>query len=320
MSLDYTVNALLASVKQRAMTADNQNLLQDSDIVRIASEELQAVILPLIISVKEEYYVTNQNVPFINGQLGYTLPQRAIGTKLRDALLIDFNSNQVLLNYINPEDLKSSWAYAPYQFGFYPMDNQIILVLGNLVSAVGNYQFVQMKYFRRPNTLCTTDSTGKAGQITNINPVTREVTLSFVPTAWTTTTTFDVINSMPPFQSRGDDQTISNISGFILTFNSLPAGMIVGDWVSEANFSPIPQIPVECQRLLECLTAARVLQYTGDPSFQVAQAQATQMQRDLIQLITPRVDGSPRKIPNRNRLWGWWLLLLSFLPVALLIK
>src|SRR5207244_1920246 len=158
----------------------------------------------------------------VSGQLAYTIPQRAIGTKLRDALLLDFQSNPVLLKYINPEDLKSSWAYAPYQFGFYPQDNQIVLVLGNLVTPIGNYQTVQLKYFRRPNTLCTTDaSTGNAGQITAINTGTKEVTLTTVPTAWTTSTTFDVVNSLPPFQSRVDDQTISAINGFILTFTSL---------------------------------------------------------------------------------------------------
>ena len=97
------------------------------------------------------------------------------------------------------------------------------------------------------------------------------------------------------------------IAGFVLTFtNALPAGLAVGDWVSEANFSPIPQMPVECHRLLEALTAARILQYTGDPAFSVMQAMAEGMKKDLIQVLSPRVDGSPQKIPIRNRLWGGW--------------
>ena len=132
MAIDYSVNALLTSVKQRSMNADNQNLLQDSDIIRIASEELQAVILPYIESVKHEYYVTHVDLTFKTPTGGilpqrsadtqYLIPQRATGTKLRDVSLVDFQDNEVLLNYINPEDLKSSWAYAPYQFGFYPTD------------------------------------------------------------------------------------------------------------------------------------------------------------------------------------------------------
>lgn len=305
MSIDYSVNALLTSVKQRSMNASNQNLLSDADIVRIASEELQGTVLPYIESVKGEYYVTIEDQPFVNGQANYTIPQRATGTKLRDVCLVTNQNTEVLLNYINPEDMKSSWQYAPYQFGFYPQDNKIVLVLGNLIGS-GNYSAVRMFYFRRPNTLCTTGSTGNAGQVVSFDTVAKTITLNFAPTSWTTSTQFDIINSMPPFQSRVDNATINNIAGFVLTFNdALPSGLSVGDWVSEANFSPIPQIPVECHRLLEALTAARILQYTGDPAFQVMQAMAEGMKRDLMTILSPRVEGSPRKIPIRNRLWGY---------------
>lgn len=302
MAIDYSVRQTLTSVKTRSMNANNQNLFTDADMVRVASEELQTILIPFLESVKGEYWVKYQDVPFISGTTLYTLPQRATGTKLRDVCLVDGQGNEVLLNRINLEDMKSSWAYAPYQFGFYPQDNQIKLILGNLVGS-GNYAAVRMRYFRRPNTLCPTD---QAGQVLNINTITKEVTLTYAPTTWTTATLFDAINSMPPFQSRGDDMVITNIAGFVLTFSTLPAGLSVGDWVSEANFSPIPQIPVEAHRLLEILTAARLLQYSGDPSFQVFQAEAEQAKRDLITVISPRVDGSPQKIPIRNRLWGPW--------------
>jgi hypothetical protein len=305
MSIDYSVNALLTSVKQRSMNADNQNLLTDTDIVRIASEELQAVLIPYIESVKGEYFVVYQDQPFVQGQLAYTIPQRATGTKWRDVCLVDQQGNRVLLNYINPEDMKSSWAYAPYQFGFYPESDHINLVLGNLIGS-GNYRYMRMYYFRRPNTLCTTGATGNAGQVMSFDTTAQTITLDFAPTTWTTATQFDIVNSLPPFQARVDNASITNISGFVLTFtDALPSGLSVGDWVSEANFSPIPQIPVECHRLLEVLTAARVLQYTGDPAFQVMQAMAEGMKKDLFQVLSPRIDGSPRKIPIRNRLWGW---------------
>lgn len=309
MPINYSIDSLLSSVKQRSMNADNQSLLTNNDIVRIASEELQGVILPYIESVKNEYYVTEEDIPFVSGTTSYVMPQRATGTKLRDVCLVDNQGNQVLLNYINPEDLKSSWAYAPYQFGFYPKDHTIELVLGNLIGS-GNYSFVRMIYFRRPNTLCTTaaadSTTANAGQVVSFDTNAKTITLDFAPTTWSTSTQFDIINSMPPFQSRVDDATVTNIAGFVLTFtDALPSGLSVGDWVSEANFSPIPQMPVECHRVLEALTAARILQYTGDPSFSVMQAMAEGMKKDLMQILSPRVDGSPRKIPVRNRLWGW---------------
>lgn len=300
--VNYTTDSILTSVKVRSMNADNQSTVTDDDMIRIASEELQSVILPYIESVKQEYFVTTDDAPFVSGQVNYEVPSRASGGKFRDVMLIDNQGNQVLLNYIAPEDMKSSWAYSPYQFGFYPQDNHVVLVLGNLIGAA-NYSYVRLNYFRRPNQLCATSA---AGQVTAINRTTGEVTLTFVPSDWTTSDTFDCIASQPPFSTHGDDQTISAINGFILTFDSVPTNLVVGDWVSLANTSPIPQIPVEAQRLLEALTAARVLQYTGDPAFQVFQAQAESMKRDLIQVLAPRVDGSPAKLPLRNRLFGWW--------------
>ncbi|KKM68692.1 hypothetical protein LCGC14_1458320 [marine sediment metagenome] len=316
MPIDYSVNALLTSVKQRSMNANNQNLFENSDIIRIASEELQGTILPYIESVKHEYYVTHVDLTFRTPTGGvlpqrsevtkYDIPQRATGTKLRDVSLVDFQDNEVLLNYINPEDLKSSWAYAPYQFGFYPIDYSIQIVLGNNLGA-GNYKFVRMIYFRRPNTLCPTGVTGNAGQVVSFDTGAKTITLNAAPTMWTLTTQFDIVNSNPPFQARGEDLVINGLAGFVLTFvNDLPTGLTVGDWVSEANFSPIPQMPVECHRLLEALAAARILQYGGDPAFQVMQVMAENMKEDLIQILSPRVDGSPQKIPIRNRLWGGW--------------
>lgn len=301
MPIDYSTDAILASVKQRSMNADNQSLLQDADMIRIASEELQSTVLPFIEGVKGEYFVTEVDLPFVQGTRAYTMPERATGAKLRDVCLVDFQGNEVLLNYINPEDTKSAWSFSPSFFGFYPKGNQIILVLGNIGGGAGNYASVRMKYFRRPNVLT---STANAGKILTINTGTNEVTLSNASTTWTSTTLFDVVGSLPPFQSKVDNQSVSAVNGFILTFSSLPSTMVVGDWVAEANYSPIPQIPVEAHRLLESLTAARILQYTGDPSFQVFQAQSEQIKRDLMQVLSPRVDGSPRKIPMRNRLWG----------------
>ena len=106
MPIDYSVNALLTSVKQRSMNADNQNLLENSDIIRIASEELQGTILPYIESVKHEYYVTHKDLTFRTPTGGvlpqrsevtkYDIPQRATGTKLRDVSLFDFQNNEVL--------------------------------------------------------------------------------------------------------------------------------------------------------------------------------------------------------------------------------
>ncbi len=298
--IDYTVDGLLASVKQRAMEASNQNLFQDADIVRIANEELQSVLVPYIESIKQEYFVKLADIAFDSTKSDYEIPSRATGNKLRDLALIDQLGNITNLPYIAPENLKSSWAFTPVFFGFYPQDTHVHLLLSNGISPA-SYAFLRLWYFRRPNTLC---EVGQSGKVLAIDRGSGVVSLDSAPTTWTDSTTFDAISGVPPFQSKGDDLTISAISGFDLTFDAIPASLAVGDYIAEANESPIAQVPVECHRVLETLTAARMLQYSGDPSFSVMQQQADAEKRDLIQVMSPRVDGAPAKIPLRNRLWG----------------
>lgn len=304
MAIDYSVDTLLTSVKQRIMAADNQNLLQDADIVRIASEEMQSVLVPYIESIKGEYFVNIENQTWVASQTDYTMPQRATGTKLRDVCLIDGQGNEVNLPQINPEDIKASWSYAPWYFGFYPQGDRIVLFLGNSVGG-GNYTYVRMFYFRRPNTLTTFGASGNAAQILSFDANALTITVDLSPTTWTSSTTFDIINNFPPFQSKGDDLAVTSVAGNVLTMSAaLPSTLKVGDYIAEANFSPVAQIPVECQLVLETLTSARCLQYMGDPAFQVFQQQAEDQKRNLIQVLSPRVDGSPQKLPLRNRLWG----------------
>lgn len=281
------------------MSASNQNLFTDTDIIRIATEELQSVIVPYIESVKQEYFVTTKDVAFDPNQLSYVIPQRATGNKLRDVSLITPQGSITNLPYVAPELLKSTWAYTPLPFGYYPKDTKIVLLLSTILGTA-SYSSVRMDYFRRPNVLCRTSD---AGMIVAINRSSGEVTLNSAPTTWTTSTLFDSINGSPPFQSKGDDLAITDISGFILTFVSIPSDLVVGDYISEANTSPIAQVPVECHRLLEALTAARMLQYMGDPGYVAAQQQAQAQKNDLIQVLSPRVDGAPAKIPIRSRLW-----------------
>src|SRR4029077_16050852 len=72
---------------------------------------------------------------------------------------------------------------------------------------------------RRPGGLTLSTNCGQITAITG-----NVITLSNVDQAWTTSTTFDIINPLPPFQSIADDVAITLISGFQITLSSVPAG------------------------------------------------------------------------------------------------
>ena len=112
---------------------------------------------------------------------------------------------------------------------------------------------------------------------------------------------FDAINQYPPFQSRGDDLSITLINGYQVTLSSVPSGLAVGDWLCPARMSCIPQIPYEFFPLLVEMTVADLSE--GLDMSQLLAAANAKIQNwsdNATALVKPRATGSPRKIINRD--------------------
>lgn len=305
--IDYTSTANIEGVKRRATLPDNaQGLFPDDDICKILTAELHSDIVPLLMGVAEEFFLHNKDHDIVSGTNYYEIPARAAGQKLKDVVLLDSSGNESILSRIDPSEIKHSSVK-----GFHFEDDRVRL----LPDGATYSQFdLRMKYFRRPNNIVETTD---AGRITAINTGTRQVTIANLPVAWTTSTTFDFIKGTPGFKSRADDQAISaiNSASKILTFSSaLPDGLIVGDWVAESGFSPIAQIPYDVHPLLEQRAVIKILEGLGDREGMSA---AGDVYKDMVDkfmvLVTPRSDGTPKKIISRNPLFGgssrrppWW--------------
>ena len=84
----------------------------------------------------------------------------------------------------------------------------------------------------------------------------------------------------------------------------MPASFAPGDFVAIAGQSPVVNfIPNECYSLLESLLAYRVLNSLGD--FEGAKTLAEDIaveERNIKQLLEPRIDGEPTIIINRTGL------------------
>lgn len=101
------------------------------------------------------------------------------------------------------------------------------------------------------------------------------------------------------------DDTSSNVileakTGFTVTPSSLE-GMNVGDYMALRGESPFAHIPVEGYPLLEQAVVVKVLEGLGDrEGMAAAQTKLSELVQLFPDLITPRVDGNPQKIINRN--------------------
>lgn len=305
MANAYTVEEIIDSLKRRGLPPESQNTFTAAEFALVLSEELQTRIVPILDSVSEEYFVTNYDVAYDSSVSTYSVPPRAVGGKLRDVVFVDSQGNEILLPRLRPEDIKARTTFIRYQpapWGYFLRDNSVVLYLGTAQTSAAAYPTLRLKYMRRPGIL-TLSTGGKAGQVTNIAG--SVVTISYADPSWTTATLFDAISNTPNFVSKGDDLAVSNIAGFDLTFSAVPSTLAVGDWIAEATYSPVPQIPVEGIYLLAQYGACKVLEALGGQGLAEAKVSANELKDAFLQLITPRTEGSPIKLVSRGGIDAW---------------
>lgn len=297
MAIDYTTTALIASLKRRGSLPTSQALFLDADFIALMSDELIDTVVPLIQSVKEEYFVTHADQALVADQDNYVIPSRAIGGMVRDVCLVDSAGHEIDIPRIDPMSVKDS----PVIFGYYFRDDEVILYPK---ASINTSYSLRIKYYRRPNLLC---SRSDAALITAINTGTRVVTLSNRPTSWSVSTTFDIIKPTAPFKSIKDDQAISAVSGvgFEVTFTTLPTGLAVGQWLCEAGTSPIPQIAYEGHGYLAQLGLIKACEAMKDTQgLKNASDKAKELKENFMKVINPRSDGGPKKVSNRKGIFS----------------
>jgi hypothetical protein len=260
--------------------------------------ELSLGVVPLLKKTQQNYFVMNVDVTIVNGKSAYTMPTRAVGNALRDVVLLDASGNEVALNNLEREYIKVQFPFnfvpSIWSFGQYLTANEV-----NLYNTlIQSYTAYKLRFIteRRPGGLTLSSNCGQIQVITgNI------LTLSYVDPTWTTGTTFDIINPLPPFQSIADDATITLISGFQVTLTTVPSGLAVGQWVCPAMLSCIPQIPYEFFPLLTERTVATIAE-AMDMSQLLASSKAKiqEFEANAAALARPRVTGSPKLIISSN--------------------
>lgn len=312
--IDYTTDALLENTRTNCLTPEADALFTDTRLLSVLSFEQMTTLVPQIMKTQSEYFVHISDVLLSSSTDGtYPMPDRAVGKKIRDIALVDAAGNEQYISLMNPADVKfmnpSVSAATQWVSGFYFQNNSIKLFTG----VPDQYVYLRLRYYRRPNNLCSTDA---AAQITAIDTGTLTVTCSSVPGDWTTSSTVDLISQHPSFDSLGDDIAITTINNSDVTLSEIPDTLEVGDWLSLSGTTPIPQLPYEAHPVLGQLGACKALEAMGDANVEMAWARYKQMSADFYTSISPRADSPAQKIVSPNNIsqrgylglgrgWGW---------------
>lgn len=264
----------------------------DQEILNMAYDCLLGDIVPLIIDRKEEYYVKEKEYPITAQQSRYAIPNRAMGGQLRLVQWVDGNQ----IRYLERTDPR--WADRADTgdfFKFYLQNNDVIL----WPTPNSTNKTLKLTYFFRPSKLVPVS---ECAQITVINGST--ITVSAIPTGWTTAETFDFTKGSGGYENIDFDYSINAISTVsnTLTFVAAPPSLLqVGDWISLSGESCFPYMPQEAQISLIHSTVAACLESLGDPAFAVAQQRTEQQKAILERMLSVRIEGQMKSFRTRVR-------------------
>lgn len=314
-----TSSTLIETVKREAMIPTNQSTFTNNDFLAFANQEMRIGLVPALMQYHEEYLVRDSDpVPLVSNQNNYAIPYRAVGGKFRGIFYQDTQGNLLTMTRIDPDN-RTYFADSNLQdrfIFFFIQGNEIVLVPEVSENPVGSIIF---SYYLRPNELVEET---RVGTITTIaidtGAGTTTVTLDQVPTGFSTTVDFDLLQTRPGHKTIALDVRPSSIDSTnkTMTFDSddVPSSLIVGDYVAFSGECIIPQVPADLHDVLSQRVVLRCLQALGDKDgYGIAQSKLGEMEQKTGNLVDNRAEGEPIKINNlrgvlrsskiRNRGW-----------------
>lgn len=310
----YTLDDLISNIKIRGTIPTSQQMFTDSRFAAIATDEMQTTVVPQIMACREDFFLTYEDENIDPNEPTYSIPERAIGSKLKDLMIVT-NPDSLQPSYYSLPRLsldEISGGTGPYvgcvtASGYYIQGNDV--VLWPTAQPGGT---LRKWYFRRANYLVPQS---EAGQIVSINTGTNEVVVGNVPNAWEVGTEVTVISGKPGFSVRVESTALVSISSPTLGFTDV-SSFQVGDWVSLTGYTPVIMLPVEAQAVLSQAVTVKCLEALGDSNgMQIAEKKLKDLQEGMYNTLTPRVDDSPKKCTSNGRglmdygqNWGrsWW--------------
>lgn len=273
----------------------------EDGIIRVMQRIMTTKIIPMIMRVREEYFVSYEDFTIEQGNTtGYPIPSRAVGMKVRDVALLNQSGllNLTNLPRLSLEQIGGYYFGQVIPFGFYIQNNRIILWPPNQTTPTNR---LRIYYLERRLVLTSTQNCGQIESIAG-----NVVTLTNVPAAWANGTILNAVDNNPGFDTVAAELEITNIAGNDVTLDTVE-DLADGYWIAEEGYSPIAQIPVEAHELLSQATALEILKSLGDTEgYQKLEREYAQMTNDVMNVINPRADANVKKtVQAGNGIADW---------------
>lgn len=309
------VTDLLAEIRQAAGIASSSTYspegLTDADLLRVANRELSTSLLPLMLGVREEFYVVKRSVSFTEETERIRIPARTIAGRVREIRATVGNVDMVMRRY---EPTDKPWIQpmtaTPGAITGYFLQGEWIVFLPR-PSQSGT---LDIYYLARPGRM--TINTEDYRAITNIDTVTNEV-------SWVIGWPYSD-GTVPVDFARGGSgfspllQDVEGADNFLNTGLQIPAEALgyleVGDYVCKPDLTPVVPLPTELHGVLVARVVTAVMRQLGKEADAMREeANARRLEDLAVEMLTPRVEAAKRPVRG-NLVWrrggaftrGWW--------------
>lgn len=292
---------LLADIKRKAQIEADNASLTDLDILDIATKELQTVIVPKILGVRERYFARYKDFT-LSTTRNYRIPPNAIGNKLLQVEYIETvgsNQSQRDLNFVSPIN-------NPRLEGYHIRNSDLVLTA--YAPSTGT---LRMHYAVRSGALSETVVTVSSVNTASTNQISMSsgaASIGDKVTIQKASSPFEYVIFLEPVTSI-DGGTGLGVSTGAVDIASVEVGDVI--YVHSAATLPVvtttyyPQIPTELHDWLSLRTVIRILESLGHGELlNMHKTKLVDMEKDILAIITPRVDGSP-KVVSCGELLGW---------------
>lgn len=290
----FTTADLLAAINLRAFAPVDATTFSNTDLLNLADEEIQTILVPHLMSMREEYFVTYKDISITSGTSAYDIPVRAIGLGVRSVALVNTSGGIRPLPLLNITDISSTTAVGTQ--GFYVMGNSVILY----PTPNNSTDVLRIHYQRAPSKLIESSSAFLISSLTT----TSVTAASAAPSGFVSGSSYlDIIRQDGGQETIGMDLLNSSIASTVITFSTaIPTATRIGDYVALADQSPLVQFPKEYRPVLAQAVCVRVLQSMRLAGIEQEIERLKQMLDGVKLLTSVRSIGQQKKIVTKN----WW--------------
>jgi hypothetical protein len=290
-----TVDSFLDEVKRLITVPANQALMNDDALLLMGDEASQSYVVPLLLSLRQEYFVTSVTQAVTSGVSSYSIPTRSIARTLRELKYVELGDRKNNLAQIAIEDTQL-WANGTgVVTGYHFKGDKIVLVdVPNVTTAS-----LEIWYYLQPSKLVKLSEAARVVSVAG-----DVVTVTSVPATFAANVVADFVEGVSGNSILGMDASITSVAGTQVTFGAgvVPLTLVAGDYIALAGQTPVVQIPVEATPYLATKTCVRILNSIGDFEGMAKLEELASQQEKTLKIITePRNTGENAKVNPR---WG----------------